>query len=458
MSCYVCESIFSCVFSARHFAFYGMCILLNYKSHFLIKTMTGSLFGNVQQESTYFLEKKEKKMAQGHQGKCFGFVLLLCFFSSTFARRILKDLPMMEHTKLHLNHEVKPGMVSLSQQDHELLNVEPDPKAKPDHKLQSEWGLPPEPEEPDHVVKPNEKEKQDHIVKPVRAVKPDDKEKQDHIVKPVHAVKPNEKEKQDLMVKPVHAVKPNEKEKQDLMVKLVHVVMPDDKEKQDHIVKPVLKEKPDHRVQTMASGLEDSDHAVKPMGFGEGRGYGSGNGVGYGIGYGSGGSGFGEGIGSGGGGSGFGEGIGSGGGSGVGIGEGIGSGSGQPNCGPVTGAPGSGFGEGIGQGSGSGQGIGIGIGRGSSGGPSVVVPGTTIPPIVVPGTQIPGFVIPGVTVPGYGSGCQTGGCTPNAPYYHPPSYQPCPHCPPFTSGQDKHMSGKGPMTEALAPTSNEMHG
>ncbi|KAG2317804.1 hypothetical protein Bca52824_020926 [Brassica carinata] len=143
----------------------------------------------------------------------------------------------------------------------------------------------------------------------------------------------------------------------------------------------------------------------------------------------------------------------------VGIGEGRGSGSGQPNCGP-----GSGFGEGIGRGSGSGEGIGIGIGgSGSTGGvvvPPINVPGTTIPPITVPGTHIPGFVIPGVTVPGYGTGgCQTGGCTPSVPYYHPPIYQPpeCPHCPPFALGQDKHMTDKGTMTEALAPMSNEMH-
>jgi hypothetical protein len=74
---------------------------------------------------------------------------------------------------------------------------------------------------------------------------------------------------------------------------------------------------------------------------------------------------------------------------------------------------------------------------------------------VVPGAQIPGFVIPGITVPGYGTGCQTGGCNPNPPHYYiPPS---CPHCPPFTSGQDKHMSDKGAMTEALAPTSPEIH-
>ncbi|KAG2309823.1 hypothetical protein Bca52824_029571 [Brassica carinata] len=170
------------------------------------------------------------------------------------------------------------------------------------------------------------------------------------------------------------------------------------------------KEKPDHKVQSLASELEDPDHTVKPMGYG------------------------------------------------------LGSGSGQPNCGPVTGTPGSAYGEGIGQGSGSGEGIGIGIGGASSGSvPSVVIPSISIPPITVPGTQIPGFVIPGVRVnPGYGSGgCQTVGCTPSRPYYRPPIYQQppsCSHCPPFTSGEDKHMLEKGTMTEeALAPTSKEMH-
>ncbi|KAG2271918.1 hypothetical protein Bca52824_066473 [Brassica carinata] len=178
---------------------------------------------------------------------------------------------------------------------------------------------------------------------------------------------------------------------------------PDPKTMLDH------KEKPDHKVQSLASEPEDPDQTVKPMGYGEG------------------------------------------------------SGSGQPNCGPVFGAPGSGYGEGIGQGSGSGEEIGIGIGGGSSGSvPSVVVPSISIPPITVPGTQIPGFVIPGVRVnPGYGSGgCQTGGCTPSVPYYRPPIYQQppsCSHCAPFVSGQDKHMSDKGTVAEeALAPTSNEM--
>ncbi|KAF3488714.1 hypothetical protein F2Q69_00054161 [Brassica cretica] len=53
-------------------------------------------------------------MAKGYQSKCFGFVLLLCFFSSTLARRVLKDLTMMVASKLEMNHVVKPGMVSLS--------------------------------------------------------------------------------------------------------------------------------------------------------------------------------------------------------------------------------------------------------------------------------------------------------------------------------------------------------
>ncbi|WZZ72094.1 hypothetical protein YC2023_083464 [Brassica napus] len=53
-------------------------------------------------------------MAKGYQSKCFGFVLLLCFFSSTLARRVLKDLTMMVASKLEMNHVVKRGMVSLS--------------------------------------------------------------------------------------------------------------------------------------------------------------------------------------------------------------------------------------------------------------------------------------------------------------------------------------------------------
>uniref|UniRef100_M4DX63 F-box domain-containing protein n=3 Tax=Brassica campestris TaxID=3711 RepID=M4DX63_BRACM len=320
-------------------------------------------------------------MAKGHQGKCFGFVLLLCFFSSTFARRILKDL----------DHVVKPGKVSLREQDHGLFSLEPDHKVKPGHNPQSAWWG--EPEEPEDKVKP------DHKLQSMwrELEEPDPEKKHAHKVMPDYKEKLNDggKEKIDDIEKPDHIVKPNYKEKLN------------DKEKID--------------------GIEKPDHTVKPMGYGYGVGYGSGgSGFGEGIGS-SGGSGFGEGIGSSGGsgfgegigssgGSGFGEGIGYGDGSGVGIGEGRGSGYGQPNCGPVRGAPGRGFGEGIGRGSGSGEGIGIGRGgSGSTGVPSVVVPpitvpGTTIPPITVPGTHIPGFTIPGVTVPGFGTGggCQTG--------------------------------------------------
>ncbi|CAN6991324.1 unnamed protein product [Brassica rapa subsp. trilocularis] len=325
-------------------------------------------------------------MAKGHQGKCFGFVLLLCFFSSTFARRILKDL----------DHVVKPGKVSLREQDHGLFSLEPDHKVKPGHNLQSAWWG--EPEEPEDKVKP------DHKLQSMwrELEEPDPEKKHAHKVMPDYKEKLNDggKEKIDDIEKPDH-VKP------------------------DHIVKPNYKEKLNDKEKI--DGIEKPDHTVKPMGYGYGVGYGSGgSGFGEGIGS-SGGSGFGEGIGSSGGsgfgegigssgGSGFGEGIGYGDGSGVGIGEGRGSGYGQPNCGPVRGAPGRGFGEGIGRGSGSGEGIGIGRGgSGSTGVPSVVVPpitvpGTTIPPITVPGTHIPGFTIPGVTVPGFGTGggCQTG--------------------------------------------------
>ncbi|CAN7074837.1 unnamed protein product [Brassica oleracea var. botrytis] len=337
-------------------------------------------------------------MGKGHQGKCFGFVLLLCFFSSTFARRILKDL----------DHVVKPGKVSLREQDHGLFSLEPDHKVKPGHKLQSAWWG--EPEEPEDKVKPDHK-----LQSMLRELEAPDPEK-----KHAHKVMPDYKEK----------LNDGGKEKID------DIERPDHK-KPDHEVKPDYKEKLNDKEKI--DGIEKPDHTVKPMGYGYGVGYGSGGsgfgegigssgGSGFGEGIGSsGGSGFGEGIGSSGGsgfgegigssgGSGFGEGIGYGDGSGVGIGEGRGSGYGQPNCGPVRGAPGTGFGEGIGRGSGSGEGIGIGRGgSGSTGVPSVVVPpitvpGTTIPPITVPGTHIPGFTIPGVTVPGFGTGggCQTG--------------------------------------------------
>ncbi|WZZ29099.1 hypothetical protein YC2023_012500 [Brassica napus] len=326
-------------------------------------------------------------MGKGHQGKCFGFVLLLCFFSSTFARGILKDL----------DHVVKPGKVSLREQDHGLFSLEPDHKVKPGHKLQSAWWG--EPEEPEDKVKP------DHKLQSMwRELEAPDPEK-----KHAHKVMPDYKEK----------LNDGGKEKID------DIERPDHK-KPDHEVKPDYKEKLNDKEKI--DGIEKPDHTVKPMGYGYGVGYGSGgSGFGEGIGSSGGSSGFGEGIGSSGGsgfgegigssgGSGFGEGIGYGDGSGVGIGEGRGSGYGQPNCGPVRGAPGTGFGEGIGRGSGSGEGIGIGRGgSGSTGVPSVVVPpitvpGTTIPPITVPGTHIPGFTIPGVTVPGFGTGggCQTG--------------------------------------------------
>nr|VDD52478.1 unnamed protein product [Brassica oleracea] len=326
-------------------------------------------------------------MGKGHQGKCFGFVLLLCFFSSTFARRILKDL----------DHVVKPGKVSLREQDHGLFSLEPDHKVKPGHKLQSAWWG--EPEEPEDKVKPDHK-----LQSMLRELEAPDPEK-----KHAHKVMPDYKEK----------LNDGGKEKID------DIERPDHK-KPDHEVKPDYKEKLNDKEKI--DGIEKPDHTVKPMGYGYGVGYGSGgSGFGEGIGSSGGSSGFGEGIGSSGGsgfgegigssgGSGFGEGIGYGDGSGVGIGEGRGSGYGQPNCGPVRGAPGTGFGEGIGRGSGSGEGIGIGRGgSGSTGVPSVVVPpitvpGTTIPPITVPGTHIPGFTIPGVTVPGFGTGggCQTG--------------------------------------------------